>query len=236
VSMTKIDVRRLLMTNAVILMFSSALMGQNPQLRLKSAGRFPTVIFSSVRWNADPSYYSIAIDSSGTATYQSAPKGIVDSGVAYTIEFQVSDRTRRIAFNLAQRLDYFAGEFGESQSTPNQNKVHTLAYRYESVNNQFTYSSSSDPDIEELTSVFEELSQTFEFGRRLNDLALHNRRGIQSQLQSMQEKADRHALRDLPALLPILRELASDAGLDPAVRKQASTLIAMASRPAQGFQ
>ena len=83
------------------------------------------------------------------------------------------------------------------------------------MNNQFTYSSSSDPDIEELTSVFEELSQTFEYGHKLNDLALHNRRGIPSQLQSMQEKADRHALRDLPALLPILRELASDAGLTP---------------------
>ena len=229
-------IKKLLPALIVILTCSSLLSAQNPQLRLKNAGRFPTVIFSSLRWNADPSYYSIAIDSSGTATYQSSPKGIADSGVAYTIEFQVSDRTRRIAFNLAQRLNYFAGDYGESRSTPNQNKVHTLAYRYERVNNQFTYSASSDPDIEELTSVFEELSQTFEYGRRLNDLALHNRRAIPSQLQSMQEKADRHALRDLPALLPILRELASDAGLDPAVRKQAATLIAMASRPAQGFQ
>jgi hypothetical protein len=229
-------VEKWLPTIIVLVTCPSWLFGQNPQLRLKNAGRFPTVIFSSVRWNADPSYYSIAIDASGTATYQSAPKGIADSGVAYTIEFQVSDRTRRIAFNLAQRLDYFAGDFGESRSTPNQNKVQTLAYRYESVNNQFTYSSSPDPDIVELTSVFEELSQTFEFGRKLSDLALHNRRGIPSQLQSMQEKADRHALRDLPALLPILRELASDAGLDPAVRKQAATLIAMASKSPQGFQ
>jgi hypothetical protein len=235
VSLSKV-IERWLPAVAVLLTCPLWLFAQNPQLRLKNAGRFPTVIFSSVRWNADPSYYSIAIDATGTATYQSTPKGMEESGTPYTIEFQVGDRTRRIAFNLAQRLNYFAADFGESRSTPNQNKVHTLAYRYENVNNQFTYSSSSDPDIEELTSVFEELSQTFEFGRRLNDLALHNRRGIQSQLQSMQEKADRHALRDLPALLPILRELASDAGLDPAVRKQASTLIAMASRPAQGFQ
>jgi len=159
-----------------------------------------------------------------------------ESGTLFTIEFQVSDRTRRIAFNLAQRLDYFAGSFGESQSTPNQNNVHTLAYRYERVSNQFTYSASSDPDIEELTSVFEELSQTFEYGRKLNDLEVHDKKGIQPQLEAMRTKAERHALRDLPALLPILRGLASDASLDASVRKQAATLIAMASHSPQGFQ
>ena len=227
---------RFLLTMAVLLTCSSWMFGQNPQLRLKSAGRFPTVIFSSVRWNADPSYYSIAIDSSGTATYQSSPKGMEEDGVLFTIEFHVSDRTRRIAFNLAQRLDYFAGGFGESRSTPDQNNVHTLAYRYEGVSNQFTYSASSDPDIEELTSVFEELSQTFEYGRKLNDLEVHNKKGIQPQLEAMRTRAERHALRDLPALVPILRGLASDASLDASVRKQAATLIAMATQAPQGFQ
>ena len=58
------------------------LLGQNPQLQLQTNKRFPTLIFSSLRWNANPSYYSIAINSSGTATYQSAPEGIDESGVA----------------------------------------------------------------------------------------------------------------------------------------------------------
>jgi hypothetical protein len=227
---------RWLLTSTVLLACSWWLFGQNPQLLLKSAGRFPTVIFSSVRWNADPSYYSIAIDSSGTATYQSAPKGMEESGMLFTIEFPVSDRTRRIAFNLAQRLDYFAGGFGESHSAPDKDNVHTLAYRYEGVKNEYTYSASSDPDIEELTSVFEELSQTFEYGRRLNDLKVHNKRGIEPQLEAMRSKAERHALRDLSALVPILRGLATDASLDAAVRKQAATLIAVASHSPQAFQ
>jgi len=136
----------------ICLMSTCRLGGQNPQLQLKGTDRFPTIIFSSVKWNADPSYYSIAIDSTGTATYQSLPSGD-KGGVPYTIEFQVSDRTRRIAFNLAQRLAYFAGNLGESTSFPDKNDVRTLAYRYGSVSNQFTYSASSDPDIEEITSV-----------------------------------------------------------------------------------
>ena len=201
---------------------------QNPQLQLRTSGQFPTVIFSAVRWNANPSYYSIAIDSSGTATYLSAPEGLGKTGVRYTTEFQVSDRTRRITFNLAKNLNYFGDGYGELRSAPGKNNVYTLAYRYSSVNNQFTYSTSADADVEELTSVFEELSQTFEYGRKLADMQLHNRKAIQPELDSMAGKAERHALRDLPALVPILRNLANDDSVDAAARREASALIKLA--------
>jgi len=206
---------------------------QNPQLQLKTSGQFPTVIFNAVRWNADPSYYSIAIDATGTATYLSAPEGLDKTGTPYTTEFQVSDRTRRIVFNLSQKLDYFAGSYGELQSSPETHNVYTLAYRYGSVNNQYTYSTSSDADLEELTSVFEELSQTFEFGRKLSEFELRNRKAIGPQLDVMKTKADRRALRDLPALVPILRDLAADTSVDAAARKQASSLIKLAQSNAQ---
>ncbi|HWH59722.1 MAG TPA: hypothetical protein VN682_18980 [Terriglobales bacterium] len=206
---------------------------QNPQLQLKTSGQFPTVIFNAVRWNADPSYYSIAIDATGTATYLSAPEGLDKTGTPYTTEFQVSDRTRRIVFNLSQKLDYFAGSYGELQSSPETHNVYTLAYRYGSVNNQYTYSTLSDADLEELTSVFEELSQTFEFGRKLSEFELRNRKAIGPQLDVMKTKADRRALRDLPALVPILRDLAADTSVDAAARKQASSLIKLAQSNAQ---
>ncbi len=206
---------------------------QNPQLQLKTSAQFPTVIFNAVRWNADPSYYSIAIDATGTATYLCAPEGLEKTGSPFTTEFQVSDRTRRIVLNLAQKLDYFAGNYGDLQSSPETHSVYTLAYRYGSVNNQYTYSRSSDADIEELTSVLEEVSQTFEYGRKLSESELHNHRAIGPQLDAMKSKADRHALRDLPALLPILRNVAADPSLDVDTRKQATALIKLAQSNAQ---
>jgi hypothetical protein len=212
---------------------SRVLFAQNPQLQLKTSDQFPTVIFSALKWNADPSYYSIAIDASGTATYVSAPEGVDKTGVRYTTEFHVTDRTRRIAFNLTQRLNYFGGGYGEPQSSPGKHNVYTLAYRYGSVKNQFTYSRSADSDVEELTSVFEELSQTFEYGRKLADLQLHNRRAMVPELEAMTGKAERHALRDLPALVPILRNVASDDSVDAAVRKQAFALIKLAENSGQ---
>ena len=191
------------------------------------------MIFNAVRWNADPSYYSIAVDATGTATYLSAPEGLGKTGAPYTTEFQVSDRTRRIVMNVAQKLDYFAGSYGELQSSPETHNVYTLAYRYGSVNNQYTYSTSSDADLEELTSVFEELSQTFEFGRKLTEFELHNHRAIGPQLDAMMTKAERHALRDLPALVPILRNLAADTSVDANARKQANSLITLAQSKGQ---
>jgi len=134
---------------------------------------------------------------------------------------------------LSQKLDYFAGSYGELQSSPETHNVYTLAYRYGSVNNQYTYSTLSDADLEELTSVFEELSQTFEFGRKLSEFELRNRKAIGPQLDVMKTKADRRALRDLPALVPILRDLAADTSVDAAARKQASSLIKLAQSNAQ---
>jgi len=225
--------KTLLTTTVFVLGYLPVLSAQNPQLQLKTSGQFPTVIFSVVRWNSDPSYYSIAIDASGTATYVSSPEGLDKTGVRYTTEFHVSDRTRRITFNLSQRLNYFAGGYGELQSSPGKNSVHTLAYRYGPVNNQFTYTNSPDPDLTELTSVLEELSQTFEYGRKLSDLQLHNRRAITPELEAMAGRAERHALRDLPALVPILRNVASDTRIDVAARNQASALIKLAQNSGQ---
>jgi hypothetical protein len=223
----------------LILMFggmSLSASAQNPQLQLKTSGQFPTVIFNAVRWNADPSYYSIAVDATGTATYLSSPEGLDRTGTPYTTEFQVSDRTRRIVLNLAQKLDYFADSYGELQSSPETHNVYTLAYRYGNVKNQYTFSTSSDADLEELTSVFEELSQTFEFGRKLSEFELHDHRAIGPQLEVMRGKADRRALRDLPALLPILRSLATDTSVDADARRQANLLIKMARSNGQlGF-
>jgi hypothetical protein len=218
----------LVLTNAVFLMCCSRLFGQNPQLRLPSLRGFPTVLFSSVLWSGDPSYYSIAIDSSGAATYQSAPESLASTGVPFTIEFQVSDRTRRIAFNLAERLNFFAGTTDGPTVSADRNSIRTLAYFDGKVKNQFSFSNTSDPDIEEMTSVFEELSETFEFGRRLAYFQQHDKRGLGPQLQHMQKQAERHQLRELHALVSVLRVVADDRSLDATARKQAETLLRMA--------
>ncbi len=212
-------------TMMVLLAFCGELLAQNPQVKTRAGSRFPTVIFTSVLWSADPSYYSIAVDSIGTATYQSAPESLERTGVPYTIEFHVSDRTRRTTFNLARRLDFFRGEMQEQQLSAAKNWVHTLIYHDLQFSTQLTYSGSSNSDIEELTSIFEEISETLEYGRRLAYLQQHDRKAIAPELRRLQANADRHVLRERQTIAPVLRSLTADAGLDGETRHAAQALL-----------
>jgi hypothetical protein len=209
----------------VLLTVFCKLFAQNPQLHTRSGSRFPTVIFTSVRWNVDPSCYSLAIDSTGTATYQSAPASMGLTGVPYMVEFQVSDRTRRMAFNVTRQLDFFRERSGEPLSSAQDNRVRTLAYHDSQFHNQVTYSSSPDSAIEELTSVFEEISETLEFGRRLAYFHEHDRGTLDGELDRLQTRADRRSLRELAVIAPILRSITLDNRVESAPRHKAEALL-----------
>jgi hypothetical protein len=206
---------------------SASLFAQNPQLQTKNGRRFPTVIFNSIFWNANPPSYSIAVDSTGAATYQSTPDSAEWTGVPYTIEFQTSDATRRVTFNVVRQLNFLNGDFPVSQGSPEKIPVRTLAYHDITFNNQITYSESADSNIQELTSVFEEISSTFEFAHRLAYLHQHDRNGLEPELVRMQTSAEHHLLRELQAVTPALRSIASDPSLSESVRKHAEAILAL---------
>lgn len=210
---------------------SSSLFAQNPQLQTRNGRRFPTVVFSSVLWNASPTSYSIAIDATGTATYQSAQESVERAGVPYTIEFQTSDATRRITFNVARELNLFSGDFPVSLGSPQTTAVRTLSYHDISLNNQITYSDTTDSQLQELTSVFEEISATFEFARRVGYLHQHEKEGLEPELVRMQLSAERHQLRELQAVTPALKSVVLDTTLGQSTRAHAEALLALARRP-----
>lgn len=198
---------------------------QNPQLQTRTGARFPTVVFSFVSWKADPSYYSIAIDSTGTATYQSAPDLVTNTGVPYTVEFHASDGTRRTTFNVTRELGYFSEPANTAVDSPQNGPVRTLAYDDVQSHNRMTYSSTSDGDLEELTSVFEEISETLEFGRRLAYFHEHDKAALNRELDDLQKRVTRRKPRELQAISLILHSIASDQRLDADVRDKAEALL-----------
>ena len=214
------------LVSAVIpLVLCSVLCGQNPQLQTVNGQHFPTVVFTWTLWTADPSYYSIAVDSSGSATYRSAPTALVHSGVPYMVEFQVGDRTRREIFNISQNLEYFGQEIKTSVDSPANSSVRTLSYRYSRLNNEITYSTTSNEEIEEITSIFEGVSETLESGRRLNYFHEHNPEELDTELTNIASKDDHHRLRDLQALSATLYGIVSDKRLALPTRHKAELLL-----------
>ena len=215
---------------AVLILCTAHAVGQNPQLQTRNGSRFPTVVFSSVLWNANPSSYSIAVDATGAATYQSTQDSAARTGVPYSIEFQTSDATRRITFNVARELNLFSGDFPVSLGSPETTSVRTLAYHDITFNNHITYSDSTDSQIQELTSVFEEISATFEFARRLSYLHQHDKERLEPELTRMQASAERHMLRELQAVTPAIKSIALDNSLSDSVRKQAEAILVLARK------
>jgi hypothetical protein len=208
-----------------------AVLSQNPQLNSKNGRRFPTIVFYWVQWRAQPSYYSIAIDSTGASTYQSAPISDERNGVPYTMEFQASDRTLRTTFNLARRLEFFTQALDLQLTSPANSAVQTLAFEDGETRHQITYSASADADVQELTSVFEEISETLEFGRRLAYSRQHEPARLRAELGDLENKAKRHLLRELQALEPVLRSIASDTTLEAGARQRARQLIERLDHP-----
>jgi hypothetical protein len=235
IALQKVNVARSItfvqVTLAALIACCSTAMGQNPQLQTRNGGRFPTVIFSSVLWNANPASYSIAVDGTGAATYQSTQESIDRTGVPYSIEFQTTDATRRIVFNIARELNLFNGDFPVSLGSPESAPVRTLTYHDITFNNHITYSDSTDSQIQELTSVFEEISATFEFARRLSYLHQHDKERLEPELTRMQASAERHMLRELQAVTPALKSIALDSSLSESVRKQAQAILVLARKP-----
>ena len=210
---------------ACLLMFSHGLSGQNPQLETRNGQRFPTIVFTSVLWTADPASYSIAVDSTGTATYQSAPNSVEQTGVPYTVEFAMSERTRRTAFNLARAMNFFRDQIATSTGSPQTTYVRTLSYHDGQTRNQITYTGSSNSDVQELTSMFEELSETLEFGRRLRYLYEHHRNAVSSELEKLQISADQHHVRELQALTTVLSTIVADGSIELPARQRAQSLL-----------
>ena len=232
--MAKRLVRHLVLGSIIVALCSCALLAQNPQLRTKNGQRFPTVVFTSVLWSTNPPYYSIAIDSTGASTYQSAPDSEDRSGVPYTIEFQANDATRRTTFSIAEDLNFLNGEFPAKLGFPADTPVRTLIYHDTTFNNQITYSQSSDSEIQELTSVFEEISTTLEFGRRIAYMHQHDKTALDGELASMQKEESRHLLRELQAVAPVLKSVVADRSLPETVRGRAEKVLQVPTRPGAG--
>src|SRR5215469_3924725 len=98
---------RTLRLAVILILLTKGLMGigqdLNPQTR--NAGQFPTVVFNCSRSGAAPPFYSIAVDSTGSATYESLP----NSGAPYTMEFLASDTTRTQIFAMIESLKFLKG-------------------------------------------------------------------------------------------------------------------------------
>jgi hypothetical protein len=138
-------------------------------------------------------------------------------------------RTR--IFQLAQKLNYFAGKFDYTRSRVANTGVKTLVFADPTRHNVATYNYSQNPDIQELTRFFQSVSSTMEYGRKLEHDLRYDKLDLPKQLQQMVDSAEQKQLGELQAIAPVLQKISGDASVMRIARVNADRLLAMAGAP-----
>ena len=175
---------------------------------------------------SEPSHYAISVASDGRSTYDSDGKLSPDSdGDPFHLDFSMSDETRGRVFELAERAHYFQGEIDSKKKSLASTGVKTLTYKDSGRSTSATYNYSPVVAIQQITQLFQSLSVTLEFGRRLEYFHRYQKLALDAELKNMEELADRKDLEEMAAVVPILQRIVTDTSLINPVRARAQRMI-----------
>lgn len=196
----------------------------------------PSVTFTQAFPRGTPAYFSLRIDSSGHAVYESRrEEGEPDQPVLsepYQVEFQVSEGTAKRIFALAKDLDYFEGDWDFKKHRIADTGRKTLLYSDSAGTHQTTYNWSENRHVQELTDLFQGIANTQEAAYELTRLRRYDRLGLNHQLERMEDMAKSGWLRELQVIAPLLEQLANDREIMNIARQRAQHLLQMAASPA----
>lgn len=209
---------------------------------------FPVVTFTLDFPGANPSHYVIAVSRDGRGTYtsngqmsanSSSQSASADSdsnaGSDKTsaisapengpLDFTVSDHVRDLIFDLGQRAHYFSGKVDSARKNIASTGTKTLSYKDEHRQSEATYNYSTSAPVEQLTSVFEGLSETLEFGRRLAFFHKYQKLALDDDLKRMEEMQRDNSLGDMQAIASVLKAIADDPSVMNVARSRALRLL-----------
>ena len=185
-----------------------------------------TVSFNFALEGASPGHYSISVDDTGKAAYradQLPPDGT--PGEPYLLKFELSPATTMRIFEAARQANYFQGDFEFKGRRLANMGAKTLSYSDGAKQYQASYNYSQNPAILQLTDIFEHLSATLEFGRRLAYEHKYDRLGLEAELESMTDQEKHGNLTDVQVDAPILQAIADDSAVMNISRHRAQALL-----------
>jgi len=198
--------------------------------RAQQAGA--TVGFTLDFQGANPSHYEIVISSDGNGSYSSNGQLDEHSEPAdpAALKFTISENIRSQMFDLVKKTHYLKGnvDSGHKNIANTGNKV--LSYKDADHNSQATYNYSPVPAIQELTAIFQGLSTTLEFGRRLAYFRKYEKLALDDDLKRMEQMQREKNLGDLQAISPVLNGIANDPSVMNVSRARALRLLALAGK------
>jgi hypothetical protein len=180
-----------------------------------------------------PDHYEISVASDGQASYDSTGKLTPDSepGDPFHLEFTISPASTKRIFDLAARAKYFDGKIDSGKRNLASTGAKVLTYKDATRNSRAEYNYSPIPAVQEITAVFQNMSSTLEFGRRLDYYHHHQKLALEDELKRMEEMAKEKNLEEIQAVAPILQRIVDDKSVLNITRARAQRLL---NRPQAG--
>lgn len=216
----------------VFLVLPSA--GQNSLDPGSMRASVPKITFE-LDWKlADPQFYRIMVDENGQATYESQPRATENqpAGEPYRLRFIMSQPMRTKIFELAKALNDFRGNF-ETHNKVAQTGKKTLTFEHGATENKTTLNFSDNQQMNELITLFQKMSTTFEIAQKLDYDIRFDKLGLDRDLTNLVRLDKDNQLAELQVISPTLERIANDEGVMNIARQKARQLLER-SRPVVG--
>jgi hypothetical protein len=213
----------------------------------------PTVTFDSIWESAKPQEYMITVKSVGLSTYLSRnplgpPKttdnprdkqwGTEEKAAAqpedkepdYHVQFTMSPPTAKRVFKDAEAANYFNGNFDFIKHAVANTGHKTLTYADPVRYFETTFNFSEHKAVTDLAHLFQAISNTVEYGRKLEFKHKYDKLGLEDDLKAMEDAMEYHNLAELQIIAPTLQSIADDTSVMNIARARARRLLAKASK------
>jgi hypothetical protein len=196
-------------------------------------GQAPPVITFTLDFpGSSPERYVFEIPSKGKASYDS--RGPLDPESEarddFHLDFDITDATRTRIFELAGKTHNFSGDLDSHRKNLASTGSKTLTYSDGTKQTSATYNYSQQAPVQDLTRLFQDMSSTLEFARRLDFFHRYQKLALDAELKRMEQMAKGNGLVELQAAEPILRQIADDPAVINVVRARARSLTERQTR------
>ena len=198
----------------------------NPEPTARQAV-LPTVSFDFLLEGSTPPHYWIVVEPDGKARYHADDVSAADAAPMQPSaqQFLVSDPTRSRIFDLSLALQCFKGRFEYRGGRLANMGAKTLKCAWADRESHTTYNYSTNQQLQELTTIFQNISNTMEYGRRLDHLHRYDKLGLEAELKSMEEQEKNKRLGELQAVAPQLERIVNDSSILNVTRRRAEHLL-----------
>ncbi len=194
-----------------------------------------TVTFTLDFPQSDPAHYVIAVDEAGHARYECTGKATEDSEEeTYQSEFEMSAGTRQKIFDWAKQAQYFAGNIDSGNRKLAFTGTKILSYQDSRRSNTARYDYSNLAPVRQLTTLFQTMATTLEYGRRLAYYHRYQKLALDEELKHMEAQARNNELSEMEGVAPVLQEIFEDPSVINVVRARAKELLQMGNGSTAG--